>query len=76
MRSTKILSVKNRMVLVPNSQIGKNQLVNYSYPDPSYFNTLKVVVACDNDPDHVAKIILETEPGESKYSKPRQAGGL
>jgi small-conductance mechanosensitive channel len=57
MRSTKILSVENRMVVIPNSQIGINQVVNYSYPDPSYFNTLNVVVAYDNDPDQVAKII-------------------
>ena len=63
MRSTKILSVENRMVVVPKSQIGKNQVINYSYPDPSYFNTLNIVVACDNDPDHAAKIILETQPG-------------
>jgi len=57
MRSTKILSVENRMVVVPNSQIGKNQVVNYSYPDPAYFNTIKVLVAYDNDADLVAKII-------------------
>jgi len=57
MRSTKILSVENRMVVVPNSQIGKNQVVNYSYPDPAYFNTIKVLVAYDNDPDLVAKVI-------------------
>jgi small-conductance mechanosensitive channel len=59
MRSTKILSMENRMVVIPNSLIGKNQVVNYSYPDPSYFNTLNVVVAYDNDPDEVAKIIAE-----------------
>jgi len=59
MRSTKILSMENRMVVIPNSLVGKNQVVNYSYPDPSYFNLVKVVVAYDNDPDQVSKI-LET----------------
>jgi len=59
MRSTKILSVENRMVVVPNSQIGKNQVVNYSYPDPSYNNFMDVFVAYDNDPDQVAEIIVE-----------------
>ena len=58
MRSTKILSVENRMVVVPNSQIGKEQVVNYSYPDPSLFNTLNVRVAYENDPDEVAEIIV------------------
>lgn len=59
MRSTKILSIENRMVVLPNSLIGKNQVINYSYPDPSYFALVKVVVAYDNDPDQVSEI-LET----------------
>jgi len=59
MRSTKILSMENRMVVIPNSLVGKNQVVNYSYPDPSYFNLVKVMVAYDNDPDQVSQI-LET----------------
>ena len=58
MRSTKILSVENRMVVIPNSQIGSEQVVNYSYPDPSLFNTLNVRVAYENDPDEVAEIIV------------------
>jgi small-conductance mechanosensitive channel len=57
MRSTKILSMENRMVVLPNSLIGKNQIINYSYPDPSYFNLVKVVVAYDNDPDQVSEIL-------------------
>jgi len=59
MRSTKILSMENRMVVLPNSLIGKDQVINYSYPDPSYFNLVKVMVAYDNDPDQVSQI-LET----------------
>jgi small-conductance mechanosensitive channel len=59
MRSTKILSVENRMVVIPNSLISNNQVVNYSYPDPSYFNTIDVFVAYDNDPDQVAEIIVK-----------------
>ena len=57
MRSTKILSMENRMVVLPNSLIGKNQVINYSYPDPSYFALVKVVVAYDNDPDQVSEIL-------------------
>jgi MscS family membrane protein len=59
MRSTKILTVNNREVVVPNSEIGKNLVVNYSYPDPSYYNTIDVFVAYDNDPDQVAEVIEE-----------------
>jgi len=58
MRSTKILSVENRMVVIPNSQIGKAEVVNYSYPDLAYNNFMDVFVAYDNDPDQVADIIV------------------
>lgn len=59
MRSTKILSMENRMVVLPNSLIGKNQVVNYSYPDPSYYNMIKVVTAYDSDPEFVVKILVD-----------------
>lgn len=35
-RTTKIRTRDNRMVIVPNSIIGKSQIVNYTYPDPRY----------------------------------------
>jgi small-conductance mechanosensitive channel len=57
MRSTKILSMENRMVILPNSVAGKDQIVNYSYSDHSYFNLVKVMVAYDNDPDQVSEIL-------------------
>lgn len=59
MRSTKILSVENRMVVLPNSMIGKSQVVNYSYPDPSYFDTVNVLVGYDNDIEKVEQLLAE-----------------
>jgi len=35
-RTTKIHTRDNRLVIVPNSTIGNNQVVNYTYPDPQY----------------------------------------
>lgn len=35
-RTTRIRTRDNRMVIVPNSIIGKSQIVNYTYPDPRY----------------------------------------
>jgi MscS family membrane protein len=55
MRSTKLLSVENRMVVLPNALMGKYQVINYSYPDPSYLNLVKVVVAYDSEPDQVSE---------------------
>ncbi len=59
MRSTKILSVENRMVVVPNSQIGKNQIVNYSFADPAYLDIVNVLVGYDNDVDRVKQLLTE-----------------
>ena len=59
MRSTKILSMENRMVVLPNSQIGKNQVINYSYPDPSYLDITNVLVAYDNDVEQVEQLLAE-----------------
>ena len=60
MRSTRILTLNNRMVIVPNSQVGKDQIVNYSYPDPSYYDMTDVVVAYDNDPEQVGQLLVDT----------------
>ena len=35
-RSTRIRTRDNRLVIVPNSAIAKDQVVNYTYPDPRY----------------------------------------
>jgi len=59
MRSTKILSVENRMVVLPNSVIGKSEIINYSYPDPSYFDTVNVLVGYDNDVEQVEQLLAE-----------------
>ena len=60
MRSTRILTLNNRMVIVPNSQVSKDQIVNYSYPDPSYYDMTDVVVAYDNDADLVGQLLVDT----------------
>lgn len=59
MRSTKILSMENRMVVIPNSVIAKSQIVNYSYPDPSYLDLLDVLVAYDNDIEQIEQLMEE-----------------
>jgi small-conductance mechanosensitive channel len=60
MRSTRILTLDNRMMIVPNSQISKDQIVNYSYPDPSYNDIVDIAVAYDNDADRVGQLLVDT----------------
>lgn len=60
MRSTRILILNNRMVILPNSQVGRDQIVNYSYPDPSYYDQVDIVVAYDNDAEKVGQLLIDT----------------
>jgi small-conductance mechanosensitive channel len=60
LRSTKILTWDNHLVIIPNSQIGKNQIVNYSYPDSTCYDMAGIVTAYENDVDRVGQLILDT----------------
>lgn len=60
MRTTKVRLIDNRMVIVPNSQIGRNQIINYSYTDSTLFDQCVVMVSHDNDMAHVRQILIDT----------------
>jgi MscS family membrane protein len=59
-RYTKIVTLDNRMVIMPNSQMGQNQIVNYSYPDPSYYVQVNLGIAYENDLDQVEQLVKDT----------------
>jgi small-conductance mechanosensitive channel len=48
-RSTRIRTRDNRLVIVPNSAIAKDQVINYSYPDPRYRVQIEVGIDYDSD---------------------------
>ncbi len=48
-RSTRIRTLDNRLVIVPNSAIAKDQVVNYTYPDPRYRVQIEVGIDYDSD---------------------------
>ena len=56
-RTSRIKTRDNRMVIVPNSLIGKNQVINYSYPDPSYRIQTDIDIAYGSDLDQVHDVI-------------------
>ena len=60
LRSTRILTRDNRLIIVPNSIIGANQIINYSYPDPFYRIQLHVGVAYGTNIEHVRELIVAT----------------
>ena len=49
LRTTRIRTRDNRMVIVPNSVIGVNQVINYTYPDPRYRIQTHVGIAYGTD---------------------------
>mgnify|MGYP001826872879 CR=1 FL=1 len=60
MRTTKIRTRDNRMVIVPNSEISNNQVVNYTYPDPRYRVQVDIGIGYGQDIEFVRKIIHDT----------------
>jgi MscS family membrane protein len=60
LRTTRIRTRDNRLVIVPNSTIGANQVVNYTYPDPRYRIQTHVGAAYGTDIEMVRRIIVET----------------
>jgi MscS family membrane protein len=56
-RTTRIRTLDNRLVIVPNSVIGRNQVETYSFPDPSVRIAVKIGIAYGSDIDQVLSII-------------------
>jgi len=63
MRTTRIRTLDNRMVIVPNSTISKNQIVNYTFPDPRYRIQTEIGVAYGSDLRHVREVITQALRG-------------
>jgi MscS family membrane protein len=61
-RTTRIRTRDNRMVIIPNSIIGKNQVINYSYPDPHYRVQTEIDIEYGHNPEKVSQVIIEAVP--------------
>jgi small-conductance mechanosensitive channel len=60
LRSSRIRTRDNRMVIVPNSIIGKSLVVNYSYPDTQYRIQVHIGIAYGSDIELARKTMIET----------------
>ena len=60
LRTTKIRTRDNRLVMIPNSTIGNSPVVNYSFPDPRYRIQIEVGIGYGQDIDEIRKVITET----------------
>ena len=59
LRSTRIRTRDNRMVIVPNSVIGKSLIINHSYPNTQYRIQIQIGVAYGTDVEQARKIIID-----------------
>jgi small-conductance mechanosensitive channel len=60
LRSTRIRTLDNRMVIVPNISISSSQIVNYTYPDPQYRIQIELTIGYKEDIEKVRQIIIGT----------------
>ena len=58
LRSTRIKTRDNRMVVVPNSQIGKSLVVNYAYPNDQYRLEIHLGVAYGTDLEKARQVMI------------------
>jgi small-conductance mechanosensitive channel len=60
LRTTSIRTRDNRMVIVPNSTIGKNEIINYTFPDPKYRIETHFGIGYGSDIEAVRKLMTDT----------------
>jgi small-conductance mechanosensitive channel len=60
LRSTRIRTRDNRLVIVPNNSISTDQVVNYTFPDPQYRIQIEIGVGYGQDIEKVRRIIIDT----------------
>jgi MscS family membrane protein len=60
LRTTRIRTSDNRVIILPNSTIGSNQVTNFSYPDPSYRSETHLIVEDSADLEFARRLIIDS----------------
>jgi small-conductance mechanosensitive channel len=58
-RSTRIRLLDSNMLIVPNSELVNNRVVNFNFPDPSMRGALEVGIAYGSDIERAKAIVLD-----------------
>lgn len=58
-RNTTLLLLTNSMIIIPNSRLAQNIVVNYSLPENRTALKFPIGVSYEHDPDFIEKIILD-----------------
>jgi MscS family membrane protein len=59
LRTSVLLTQQNVEIIVPNSTIGKNQVINYNYPDPRYRMQTHVGIAFGTDVERARRVMAD-----------------
>ena len=59
LRTTRIRTRDNRMVIVPNSILSQNQIVNYSFPDPRYRIQTHVYIPFGENVEKIRQLLIQ-----------------
>lgn len=73
-RSTKLITIKDESITVPNRLLGGEKILCFNKPDPLFAQTLRVGTSYNDPPVKVKEIlrdILIREPGVAKEPPPR-----
>lgn len=76
LRSTRIRTRDNRIVVVPNSLIGNNAVINHSFPDTSYRLTAELGIAYGSDVEKARRAMVEAVAGVDGVDGAREAQAL
>jgi small-conductance mechanosensitive channel len=68
-RSTKIRTLNNISIIVPNTEFVSNSVINYSHGDPTFRLDINVGVAYSSDLDKVLKALNEVAEEHDKVMK-------
>ncbi|MFQ5942954.1 MAG: mechanosensitive ion channel family protein [Anaerolineales bacterium] len=76
LRSSRVRTRDNRMVIVPNSVMSKSLLVNYTYPDTTYRIQIELSISYGADVEHARETIIKAVRGVEGVEPDRKVEAL
>jgi len=76
LRSSRIRTRDNRMVIIPNSVIGKSLVVNYSFPDTQYRIQIQIGLDFGIDIEEVRRLMIDAVRGVDGVLPDKQVEAL
>ncbi|AFC99687.1 Small-conductance mechanosensitive channel [Methanocella conradii HZ254] len=69
LKSTRIRTLDNKVIIIPNAEISKSRIYNYSEPDLKLRYTVRIAISYDSDVEKASSILLDIASGIDGVSK-------